>query len=278
MRATIVIAIALVAFPARAQDTTRDLPALRARGVPAEIRSRTTKRNPETGRSTIAMIEAYTRGFVADAAEGLVYFLAESDDDGWIRPNAVALLEPADSLIRVLRSEGRDVSALVELNAKWFPRTADQGDEDAIRAWEDQLAARGVPVVLSRFEFHLTDEGGVLPSFALKNISNVTVAGVTIEVIGFNRFGDVVRDRDTGLATHEARMEGTIRPGDVSLVAHGDMPLWVNRATTCIEVRRIIVTFRDETTSTIEYQLKDARIAEDAYHTMGECSRPGSGP
>jgi hypothetical protein len=73
-------------------------------------------------------------------------------------------------------------------------------------------------------------------------------------------------------------MEGTIRPGDVSLVSYDDTPLWVNRATTCIEVRGILVTFRDGSTASVGYQLKDARITEDAYHTMGECSRPGSGP
>lgn len=281
MRRLIVIVIALVTFPARAQDTTtveRDVSALRARGVPAEVRSRTTKRNPETGRSTIALIEAYTRGVIADAGDGLVYFLAETDDAGWIRPNAVALLEPADSLIGLIEAEGRDASVLRELNQQWFPRLAEDGDEALIREWEGQILARGVPVVIASFGFTVAESGDVSSSFSVKNISERTVSNVTLEVVGFNRFGDVVRDKSTGMATHFAHLEGAIRPGDVALSTIPETVLWSNRSTTCIEIRKVTVTFQDGSTSTVDYQLKEARMSPDTYHVMGECSRPGAGP
>lgn len=281
MRSLIVIAIALVVLPARAQDSTtteRDLTGLRARGVPAEIRSKTTKRNPETGRSTIALIDAYTRGVIADARDRLVYFIAEDDDDGWIRTNAVALLEPADGLIALIEADGGDASALRELNDKWFPRMAENADEAIIREWEEKLLAQGVPVVLSMLDFTVSDEGDIHPSFGVKNISKRTVSEVTLEVIGFNAHGDVVRDKSTGMATHYAKLAGTIRPGDSALSNYVDVALWSNRSTTCIEIRKMVVTYEDGTTKTVEYQLKDARLSADMYHAMGECSRPGSGP
>jgi hypothetical protein len=281
MRRLIVIAFALAALPARAQDTTavaRDVNALRARGVVAEIRSRTTKRNPETGRSTIATIEAYTRGVIADAHGGLVFFLANDDDEGWVRPNAVALLEPADSLVGLLEGEGRDASALRELTDRWFPRLADGGDAALIRAWEENLREQGVPLVLSMFTFERSDAGDVFPSFGVRNISDRTVEGVALEVIGFNQYGDVVRDKSTGMATHYATLTGTIRPGDVALFSYSETALWSNRSTTCIEIRKMVVTFQDGATATVDYQLKEARTSPDTYHVMGECSRAGSGP
>ncbi len=281
MRLLIVIAFALVALPVRAQDSTatdRDVSALRARGVPAEIRSKTTKRNPETGRSTIALIEAYTRGVIVDAGNGLVYFVADDDDQGWIRPNAVALLEPADRLVELIETEGRDASVLRALNEEWFPRLAEAEDETVVRAWEARLLDQGVPVVISSFAFVITTGGDVTASFSVKNISARTVANVTLDVVGFNQYGDVVRDRSTGMATHYASLSGEIRAGDVAMSDGSGTALWSNRSTTCIEIRKVTVTFEDGATSTVDYLLKDARMAPDTYQTMGECSRGGSGP
>jgi hypothetical protein len=80
------------------------------------------------------------------------------------------------------------------------------------------------------------------------------------------------------MATHFASLEGTIRPGDVAMSNIADAPLWSNRSTTCIEVRKMVATFEDGSTATVDYQLKEARMSPDVYRTMGECSRPGSGP
>lgn len=281
MNRLILIACALLVLPAKAQDSTvvpPDLSALRERGVAAEIRSKTTRRNPETGRSTIGLIEAYTRGVIADAGDNLVLFLPEEEDPAWIRPNTVALLEPADTLIDLLEAEGRDVTVLRELNDKWFPRLSESEDAAVLKAWEEELVARGVPVILSMFRFEVTEAGDVLPSFGLKNISNRTVESVTIELLGFNEYGDVVRDRSTDMATHYATLGGTIRPGDTALYSYTDMPLWNNRSTACIEIRRIVATFQDGTAATVDYQLKEARMSPDLYPIMGECSRAGSGP
>jgi hypothetical protein len=97
-------------------------------------------------------------------------------------------------------------------------------------------------------------------------------------VIGFNQYGDVVRDKSTGMATHFATLTGTIRPGDVALFSYTDSALWSNRSTTCIEIRKVVVTFQDGSSATVDYQLKEARTSPGTYHVMGECSRAGSGP
>jgi hypothetical protein len=279
MKRLIVIAIALFALQANAQDTLtieRDLATLKERGVAAELRSKTAKRNPETGRSTLDLVDAYTKGVIADARGRIVLFITEADDPAWIRTNSIALLEPADALIALLEAEGADLSSLMELNDKWFPEQVAEDDEAARRVWEEDLAERGVPLILSLFTFEVAEDGGVRPSFGVKNISDQAVTGVTIEVLGFSQHGDVVRDRSAGMATHYATLTGRVRPGDIALFSYTDLPLFRNRSTACMEVRKINVTFEDETTATIDFMLPTARLAPENYKTMGECSRVGS--
>ncbi len=275
MKPWFLLALALLVPAAAAQDET-DLALLRQRGVSAELQSKTVVRNPETGRSTLAMIEAYTKGVVADARGDLVLFVPEAGDPAWMRVNSIRLLEAADSLIARLETEGREFTALRALNEKWFPAAPAGDDPASLVARERAMRQMGMPVSIGMARFAVNDDGEVRPSFGVKNLADEVIESLRLELLAFSARGDVVRDRDTGLATQVATLEAVIRPGDTAMFTYTDVPLWVNRMTDCVEIRKIEVRFRGGTTKTVDYQLQDARAEPDAFHVMGECSRPRS--
>lgn len=224
----------------------------------------------------MATVEAYTKGLVGDAKDDLVFFIAEDDDSGWLRTNSVALLESANELIARLEAEGVDIPGLRALNEKWFPAEPATDDPSSLVVRERAMKQMGMPVAISMAEFPIDDEGGVRPSFGVRNISEETIEQVRFEMIAFSNRGDVVRDRDTGLATQVAVLQAIIRPGDTALFKYSDGPLWVNRTSGCVEIRKIEVTFQGGSTHSVDYQLENARLMPDTYRVMGECSRQGS--
>lgn len=279
MKPWILLALALLVPRAHAQDTVpvvRDLNALKARGVRAEIQSKTVKRNPETGRSTLDMVEAYSTGLVADARGDLIFFISQADDEAWIRTNSVQLLEPATALIAALEAEGVEFPALRALNEKWFPSAPAGNDADSMVTRERAMRQMGMPVSIGMARFPVADDGAVNPTFGIKNLAETNVQSIRVEMIAFSRHGDVVRDRDTGLATQVATLTAQIRPGDTAMFTYETGPLWINRMTDCVEIRKLAVQFEDGTSKSVEYQLQDLRPSPDAFHVMGECSRPRS--
>lgn len=279
MKPWILLAFALLVPRAQAQDTVlvaRDLTALKARGVRAEIQSKTVKRNPENGRSTMGMVEAYTVGLIADARGDLVFFISEANDEAWIRTNSVQLLEPATALIAALEAEGAEFPALRALNEKWFPSAPAEDDADSVVIRERAMRQMGMPISIGMARFPVAEDGAVNPTFGIKNLSDANIQSIRVEMIAFSRHGDVVRDRDTGLATQVATLAALIRPGDTAMFTYETGPLWVNRLTDCVELRKLSVQFEDGTSKSVDYQLQDLRPQPDAFHVMGECSRPRS--
>ncbi len=229
-------------------------------------------RDTQVATSPVTTVPSSVDGFLTGGDETYLSVVMDNGVEGWIESTQpFILLGEATSLIELMpegaaRKKLRGANER-RLNSIAVKETAGQQAAEREALWTE----KGIPVYISNVLLGTNSVGGVDVSLNLTNISSKDIDYVSATFVGFNSVGDVVPGRIRGETSHLVRMVGPLAPGEDG--AYSFDAAWYGGTTTCLELRRVAVEYRDDSTYTMVNDLEDLKSQGAGIAITGDCSR-----